>query len=173
MNERTSRTTGRNKQKHFWERRDNTGDVSAAGIPTMFNFCRIWSEIKAGFATLLIRQLFPGVSIPLAAPARSCRAPRLRHPHLPERSREHRAPAAPPRAMGSRALPAGTGGCGLPHPQPRNLENGVAILAHREDLGNTRSSLRSHFTNTSQKQLDAYRKIWKTSITCGKKRTEH
>lgn len=33
--------------------------------------------------------------------------------------------------------------------------------------------LRSHFVNSSHKQLDAYGRIWKTSITCAKKRREH
>lgn len=32
INKRASRKTGREKQKHFWERRDNTGVLSAAGI---------------------------------------------------------------------------------------------------------------------------------------------
>lgn len=35
MNERTLRTIGRKKQKHFGERRDNTGDLSAPSISTI------------------------------------------------------------------------------------------------------------------------------------------
>lgn len=113
------------KQKHFGERRDNTGDPSASGIPrTYVQF--LWNLVRSygRFGHLCMRQLFPRVSIPLAAPAWKLWVPGLQ----PERSWEPQAPAAPPWALGSQGLPAGTRVSGLPYPRPHNLENCVAIL---------------------------------------------